>query len=412
MMKKKRWKVICPAVIIAAGLILVWKLYIWQYRKLNTVSNWNAALEQAEINSDVPTYGRSAAILNVAIFDAVNGIRRQYKPYKITSTAPVGANAESAADEAAYTVAISLYPDQKSTFNKLLFFDLSRISANPISIFLGMNWGRYVANEILEWRKNDNLNEAIAPYVGSNKAGKWRPVDGEESGDHPEHADLVTFGVKYANQFLPGPPPSITSVTYKNDLDLSRKFGGIISKCRTEEQTANAQFLSDNIYYRWNRIARNFVNDHVSIEDSARIFAILDIATSDAGITTWKAKYTYGFWRPETAIINDDNSEDRNWSPLIFTPNHPEYVCNHCSVSGAASTVLTHFFGNTKFSDSSMAVPGQTQAYSSFTALENDVEDARLYGGVHFRNSTVVGDTLGRRIGQYILANKLTPRRH
>jgi hypothetical protein len=288
---------------------------------------------------------------------------------------------------------------------------LGRISATNDSVRSGRDWGKRVAGEILKWRDTDGADGKVTPYLGSNIAGKWRPVDGQVSGDHPEHADITTFGVKDSNQFLPDPPPNLISSTYIANLAQIRKFGGINSKYRTQEQTSNAEFLSDNIYLRWNRVARRFVNDHVDLEDSARIFAVLDIASADAGITTWKAKYTYGFWRPETAITNDKNDADPHWMSLVLTPNHPEYVCNHCSVSGAASVVLTHFFGNVGFTDTSYASPGLTRNYRSFADLEGDVKQARLYGGVHFWNSITTGDAVGANIGRYVLTNKLTPQR-
>jgi len=348
-----------------------------------------------------PSDGRSAAILQVAVYDAVNGIVHRYQPYRITKRAPTGADPESAADAAAYTILLWLYPDHKQYLYQRFKSDLKKINASSAKVQLGSDWGRYVAEQIIKWREKDGDDRLTPAYTGSEEAGKWRPVDGQFCGDRPGHADIETFAVQSAYQFLPGPPPNLNSAIYAKDLDEVRMLGVFNSTVRTAEQTQNAEFLSDNIYIRWNRIARRFINNNVDIEDSARIFALLDIACADAGITTWKTKYTYGFWRPETAIVNDSKDPDRDWIPLVPTPNHPEYVCNHCSVSGAAAIILTHYFGKVGFTDISFAQPGVTRYYSSFSTLEEDVKSARLYGGVHFRNSINIGGRLGERIAQY-----------
>ena len=399
---------------ISIALLLIFAISYWcgQSHEVNdnAVSEWNYALEQAEMGGTVPIDGRSAAILQVAVYDAVNGIFRRYQPYRIKELAPVGANAESAADVAAYTIIVAIYPEQKTSLDQRLSDDLKKVRAPTASVASGCAWGKHVAQIILKWRHDDGNNRVVSPYIGSLKVGMWRPVDGQPFGDHPGHANIETFGVKDAKQFLPGPPPALNSSLYTTDVAQVRVLGGADSTVRTFDQTENAQFLSDSVYLRWNRVARQFVNSNVDLEDSARIFALLDISCADAGITTWKAKYTYGYWRPQTAIINARNSPDVNWRSLIPTPNHPEYVCNHCSVSGAASVVLTNFFGNVPFTDISTAQPGVTRRYASFDDLAENVKLARLYGGVHYWNSITVGDRLGKQIGRYVLAHDLRHR--
>lgn len=218
------------------------------------------------------------------------------------------------------------------------------------------------------------------------------------------------------SQFRPGPPPTLDSETWTRDVNEIRDLGGRNSAARTPEQTTIGRFWflvgprTFNPIVRQAAIAKN-----MDIVDCARLFALASIAGNDALVAVFDAKYQYNFWRPITAIRNADITQnaatprDESWLPLGDTPMHPEYPCAHCIVSAAVSTVLRNFVGDEfgEFSLTSPTAPGVVRKWSRLQDYSDEVANARIYAGFHYRFSTEVGKDMGKKIGELTVATQL-----
>jgi hypothetical protein len=195
-------------------------------------------------------------------------------------------------------------------------------------------------------------------------------------------------------------------------------MGSLSSSIRTADQTLAAQFWNASTpAYFWDTLAiAQGAQRHYTLSENARLLALVNVAIADAAIACWEAKYHYVFWRPVTAIPladtdgNPDTTADPSWTPLLTTPAFPEYPSGHSSVSGAAVTVLASYFGNgTSFSMDSDVLLGVTRTFSSFPAALSEIQDARVFGGIHFRTACVDAQATGTAVANYILANALQP---
>ena len=213
------------------------------------------------------------------------------------------------------------------------------------------------------------------------------------------------------SQFLPGPPPALTSATYTQSFDETKAMGSATSSTRTAYQTQTAQFYgTDTPAAIWNRVADDLaVSNHLTLTVNARLLARMNVALADAVIAIWNAKNYYDTWRPITAIQqaatdgNPDTAPDPTWSPLLPTPQFQEYPAGHPGVSNSALSVLASFYGDdTSFTVTSARVPGVTRAYTTFSAATQDVADARVFGGMHFRFSCDTAIQMGGEIANYV----------
>jgi hypothetical protein len=280
----------------------------------------------------------------------------------------------------------------------------------------GLAWGQYVASRIWAWRRTDGFTTVLAPFLGGTDPGEWRPTPPAFApGSAPQVASMTTWAVESHSQFRPGGPPALDSDQYAADFNEIKLMGSAHSSARTADQTQFSIFWNGNTIGFWNRTALQVAAPlDFSLVENARLLAFLNLALADASICCWDAKYTYLFWRPITAIAladtdgNDATTADPAWTPLLVTPPFPEYPSNHASATGAAAAVLAAFFGNqTAFSVTSETLPGVTRYFSSFSQATDELDDARIFGGIHFRNSCIVGRALGNQVGQYILAHSL-----
>jgi hypothetical protein len=281
----------------------------------------------------------------------------------------------------------------------------------------GLAWGQFVADSILAWRSTDGFTPAPPPYLGSNDVGKWRPTPPAfASGAVPQFATMAPWGILSPDQFRPAGPPALSSEQYLRDFNETKLMGSATSLFRNPDQTDACRFwesTSPTIF--WDRAALHLGADRgLELSDNARLFAMLNLAIADALISCWDAKYHYEFWRPVTAIPladtdgNPDTISDPAWTPLLPTPAHPEYVSGHSSSSGAATTVLASFFGDeTPFTLESPAAPGWVRSYPSFSAAMDELADARVFAGFHFRTACEEGKTLGSNVASYILNNRM-----
>ena len=285
----------------------------------------------------------------------------------------------------------------------------------------GVAWGGFVADQILAWRATDGADAVVSPPVGGTP-GAWVPTPpGFAPYLLPQWGMVVPFGMASGDQFRPNGPPRLDSATWAENYHEVQALGAAFGSSRTPEQSAIAQFWADGAGTEtppghWNHIAQGVVAmTGTTLDASARLFALLNIAMADAAICAWDAKYTYNFWRPVTAIrlgdtdAHPDTAPDPNWSSFIVTPPFPDYVSGHSAFSAAAAMVLMLFYGSDDipFTTGSDAMPGVFRSFPSFSAAAVEAAWSRIYGGIHFRFASQDGLTAGARIGHWTFVNYL-----
>ena len=384
------------------------------------VTDWNRImLESARAANVSPVVTtRVAAIVQSAVYDAINGIERRYAPIRVQPSAVPGASRAGAVVQAAYATLLKIFPAQQSLLDTKRAASLAAISTaaaegNSQSIVHGIEWGQHVADEIWAWRSTDGFTPAPAPFLGGSAPGQWRPTPPAfASGAVPQFAYMTPWAIASNSQFRPAGPPALGSDQYLEDFNEVKLMGSASSPSRTTDQTQYATFWdSSNPSYFWNQAAVSISSErHLTLLDNARLLGLLNVAVADAAIACWDAKYTYVFWRPITAIQladTDSNSgtvADANWTPLLPTHPHPEYPSAHSCNSSAAATVLANYFGdNTAFVLDSPGMPGVTRFFPSFSAAIEEVANARVFAGIHFRTACKDGVQLGSSVANYVI---------
>jgi membrane-associated phospholipid phosphatase len=409
-------------IIVAAGIGCA-ALVLSSSSRADMVTDWN---ETAEVvirasTPSPPIQIRALAIVNAAIYDAVNGIAGTYQPYFVTDPAPRGARKEAAAAQAAFTALLGLFPGQAGLLEEKLAESLASIPGDrgrSQSIARGQAWGEHVAQAVLAWRATDGLSTVVPPYFGGFAPGQWRSIpDGTVPGALPQYAMLVPFTMSNSSQFRPGPPPALESPQYAADVNEVKAIGRFDSAIRTETQTQLSLLWAASTPLEENAVARSVVPRGYALADTARFFALINFAACDGMIAGFDAKYHYGFWRPFHAIRladtdgNPATEPDPSWTSLIPAPNHPEYISTHSTVTGATMRVLALLLGNqTPFTLSSPALPGVTVTYQSFSDAAVEVGLSRIWGGIHFRTACEVGRAVGESIADQAVTNYLLPR--
>ncbi len=386
----------------------------------DVVTRWNqvmiAGLEAAAVPP--PPAARIGAIVQASVFDAVNGIDRRFGFYHVAPAAPPGASRAAAAASAAYTALVALIPAQKPLFDAQLAATLTQISGNPSDpgppVQRGLAWGQTVASDILAWRATDGFNAVPPPYTVGSAPGDWQPTPPAFLGPPQaplfrQFATMAPFALTVPGQFLPPGPPPLSSPHYARDLAEVASLGSADSTTRTPEQTQTANFWQDDTpAAMWNRVADQLAETRpASLVQNARLLALMNIALADATIAIWNAKNTYDSWRPVTAIRA---TSDPAWTPLLPTPAFQEYPSAHSGVSSAAASVLAAFYGNaTRFTVLSYGLPGVQRDFSSLSAAVQQVENARIYAGFHFRFSCTDGAVLGAQVARYVIRTLMHP---
>ncbi len=407
--------------------------------KDDAVLTWNQILLNAIATGKTapPVASRAMAMVETAVFDAVNNIDHKYQNYAITEAAPVATTAEakaieaeSAAVEAAYTVLSSLFSSQKATFDAARTTSLATIADGQAKSD-GLTFGKGIADKVIAARANDGSTLKVAYTFGTNP-GDWQPTavvtnpDGTTSAAPavlPQWGNVKTFGIPQSDIInnRPAPPPALTSAQYATELNQVKDLGAANSTTRTADQTEIAKFWSDGGGTftppgHWNQIAQDVARDKFnSLIDNARLFATLDVAEADAAICCWDTKYADSRWRPITAIQNADKdgnastTADSTWTPLLTTPMFPTYTSGHSTFSGAAAAVLTSFYGdNYAFSTTSPGLADVTRSFTSFTQAADEAGMSRIYGGIHFMSDNTAGLAAGKMLATYITKNLFT----
>jgi membrane-associated phospholipid phosphatase len=405
--------------LILATLVLVMASTL---RAQDVVTYWNKVMLAtiAAGGTDPITSTRTAAIVQAAVFDAVNGIERKYTPIHANVPKPDGASESAAVIESSYSTLAALYPEQRQALKAERNKSLAKLDVGHDALKAGREFGALVAADILTWRSTDGFDQELPVYLGGTNIGQWRPTPPDfRPGALPQVATMVPWSIQSPSQFHPAGPPSLTGSEYAAAYNEVKTMGSADNSPRTPDQTLLAIFWAGNTPAFWNRIAGSVINDHpgLSLIRKARVFALLNIAMADAAIACWDAKYRYQFWRPITAISladvdgNPDTDVDFSWTPLLgVTPSHPEYVSGHSTVSAAGAVVLAHFFGdNTAFAIDSERIPGALRSFSSFSQAVLEVNDARVFAGIHFRTSCLDGNALGTKVAFFVMQQAMRP---
>ncbi len=393
-----------------------------QYLSGDAVIEWNQILLDA-VRTDrtaPPIASRDMAIVHTAIFDAVNSIDRQYAPYATSVVVHPRASKEAAAVSAAYETLISIFPAQKATFDAKYAAALAAIPDGKAETD-GVNAGKAVASQILSLRATDGSSTTVT-YTPGTDPGDWRPTPpGLQSAVLPQWPNVHPWAMTSGSQFRPVALPALTSVAYATALNEVKTIGSATSTTRTADQTAIAKFWANGGGTatppgHWNVVAQIVAEDrHNSLEENARLFAMLNIGLADAAIASWDAKYATNFWRPITAIQSADTDNnaatvaDPSWTPLLTTPAFPTYTSGHSTFSGAAAAVLKGFFGTDRvhFVLPSEAAGLASRTFTSFSQAAVESGISRIYGGIHFSFDNVAGLDAGERLGQLVVRNFL-----
>jgi PAP2 superfamily len=385
--------------------------------RADVVTDWNnAALDAIRAgNTAPPIASRSLAILHVSIYDAVNGIARTHERYLVPSAVPASASRPAAASAAAHQALVNLFPARASNFDALHAAILATIPNHPQKT-AGIVWGEFVASQILAARANDGSNAIVQPPGGSGP-GVWVPTPPAFLPYLlPQWGFVIPFAMSSSSQFRPPGPPSLDSQRYATDYEEVKELGAAVGSTRTEDQTEIALFWADGAGTEtppghWNSIAQIIgAARGTTLEENARLFALLNIAMADAAICSWDAKYTYHFWRPVTAIAFAE--PQLMWMSFIATPPFPDYTSGHSTFSAAAATVLPLFFGteDLPFTTGSDFLPGVFRSFSTCQDAAEEAALSRIYGGIHFRSASEDGLQAGSSIGEWTAAHYLLPK--
>ena len=397
--------------VLSTDMVLRWNEALW------------TALETANIASGTINT-RMAAMVQAAVYDAVNSIAQTYTPYLADIPAPAGASPEAAAATAAHDTLLAFFPTQATMLDLELKASLQGIKDGDAKT-AGIQVGQKAAQNILATRANDGSDKVVS-YVPGTNPGDWQPTPPAFApAAAPQWPQVTPFCLQSGSQFRVPPPPALTSPEYTAAFNLAKDLGAFDSTTRTPDQTESAMFwqalyAAPSSYLGMvNQIAEQVtVARGNSLVDNARLFALLNLSLADDLIACWDSKYTYNFWRPVTAIRaadtegNPDTEADPNWTPLMATPAHPSYPSAHSTQLGSFVTLLDFFFGTDAipFSVSYMGLPGVTRSYDSFSAAANEGELSRIWVGFHWSFDITAGDALGQSVGTYIVQNFLLPR--
>jgi hypothetical protein len=393
----------------AAALALV---VIAAAARADAVIEWNEVMQRSVERVDPYMQVRTSVITHLAIFDAVNSIEGDYEPYLARIDAPKRASAEAAAIAAAHRALSALHPDQAASLDERRKQDLSRIPDGPAKD-AGIQVGIAAADAILAKRAEDGSNVEV-PYEPGTQPGEWRPTPPDFTpAFRPGMGRVVPFTSCSTSQFRPEPPPTLDSASYARDLAEVRKGGDVNSPTRTRYQTDIARFyaVTDAVQLYYPAARQVSRAQRKTLSQNARIFALLGMAMFDAAISVFEAKYHYNYWRPVTAI---HAAGEPDWVPLVFTPPFPGYPSGHAGFGAAARVVLENVFGRSGhfIRLTNPLVPDVILRYTRWKQITTDVDDARVFGGVHFRFDQVAAASQGQFVGEYVLQRYLRPRRH
>ncbi|HYC70277.1 MAG TPA: phosphatase PAP2 family protein [Opitutaceae bacterium] len=394
----------------------------------NPVLYWNEqALNAIRLaRTPPPIASLHLATFHAAIHDAVNGLaptHRGWLPAPIA--APVGADVDAAIAGAAHTVLLTLWGQAANPQNFRAAFDaaLADLPDSPAKAD-GILYGRRVAEAVMAARAKSGAGQPAAGVFTSSEPGRWRETPpGFRPAVLPGHAKVTPFVMTSPDQFRAPPPPPVDSKEHAEEIAYVARFGARDGSERTEYQTLTAPFWADDLGSatppgHWNVIAQDLARrNRLGTAESARLFALLNFACADGGISCWDTKFHYRSWRPETAIrevtlaVNAHAKPVPDFIPLMSSPAFPGYTSGHSTFSAAASRILELWFGtdDIEFTTTSDGLPGAVRTYRKLSEARAEVGMSRVWAGIHFMSDNLAGQAAGLQIADFVFANALQP---
>jgi hypothetical protein len=420
-----------PLLIAPALFVLVSPTVV----RANAVADWNLIASNAIVvtaGQPPPVSVLHFAMVQGAVYDAVNAIDRGYQPYLVQPPSNPTDSKEAAAATAAFRVLVGIFPGQAGTLQPIYDAYIEALPDNPPgSKAAGITVGEATASAMLINRMNDGrFGPAPTPYPSPRPPGVWRPTPPNFANDPaPWVGNVRPFILPSATMFRTDGPNPLTSEAYAEDFSEIKEVGSLTSITRTPDQTDSAIWWQDQAMALWNRIFRTLAaSQNLDIVQSARLFAMENLAAADALIGCWNDKYYYWFWRPITAIREADTDgnpateADPTWLPLfdpstpvcnpppLFTPPFPDHPSGHTSATGAFVQTLQNFFGTDKISFSAFSNKScTTRSFDRFSDALKEVIDARVWAGIHFRTADVQGAVLGNKVAHYLKKHYFQP---
>jgi len=392
--------------------------------KADVVLDWNViAVNTAVTNGQNPfAQARYAAIVQLAVFESVNAITGEYHPYLGTIVAPPGACPEAAAIQAAYHVLNTYFPMSASTLAAERAKSLASIPDGQAKTD-GIATGDAAALAMIALRANDGSSPAQFKIPGAPVPGEWQAtpscpiVNGIAVGTGFQWQNITPFGISSVREYLLDPPPVLTSHEYAKTYNEVMTVGSIDSTERPQDRANVALFYAASSPTQvFNQAVQQVAQERWhSLTENARALAVMNMAVNDSLVASFFNKYHYNFWRPETAIHAGDTDRNRktdpdpSFAPFVTTPCFPSYPSNHGSAANGGAEVLRRIYGEGGhfMTLSNPAVPNIVLQYNTFDQITDDISDARVYGGIHFRTDQVAGERLGKAIGKAVYKNNL-----
>ena len=419
-------RVIAGVAMLAVGLSSP-TLCLGSTENPDQVLEWNQIFIDTLIatNTANSSSQRLGAIVHTAIFDAYNGINRRYTPIVVDnvdddgeSVVPRGASRRAAVIAAAYTALVALFPSRETQLSGRYAASLAALSDDGgdggKSVERGIAWGTHVAQTVIAWRAADGFSATYPSFTGGTAVGQWRPISPATAMSAQGLAFTAPFVVESNEQFRPGPPRTLGSATYTADIDAVKALGRRTGSTRSDAQTTLAPFWEGNASVHWNQAANQIARaNNLSMADTNRLLAVLNVAMADTALTIWSAKRHYGAnatevtWRPLTAITLAETDgiaatvSDPDWLPLVATPSHPEYPAGHPALNGAAATVLLRHVPDAQTFKLTTSGLGD-QTYTRISQAREDGNNARIWGGMHYPSTVTISDGAGEAIARYV----------
>ena len=394
----------------------------------DVVTDWNAVTvlyvsTGGPGTPQVPPVGRGGppglldiALVHLAMHDAIQAIERKFEPYHYSPRGKFG-NPAAAAAAAAHRVLVLLYPGQQGPLDT---FYNNYLASHGLAGDPGIEVGEAAGAALHANHYRPTL--AVDPFIGGPEIGEWRPVPPTGATTPMGFQFLAVtepFALKRQSQFRPPSPPPLKSHQYAREYDEVKKRGNAAAHPNSE--TDLGRFWSGNFFAQWNEALRQIADARITdIGDSARLFALANVAAADAAITVWDSKIHYNFWRPYTAIREGDNdgnprtAGDVTWLPLLATPNYPDYSSGANGVTGAFTTLARLFFRTDEVSfsvkNTSSLVIDQEREFTRFSQAAEEVVDARIILGIHFRSADEAARVQGSRVAHWTFRKILRPR--
>jgi hypothetical protein len=391
----------------------------------DVLNDWNVIAQDQALALRPTAHGqtRGIAMVQGAVYDAVNALRPKYRPYVLDlaelHARPFGSRKAAIATAAHHVLVEIVAPAQVAGLDSAYTATLAAIPNGRVKKE-GVRVGAAAAAAMLAARHDDGFMAPFSFVIGSDP-GDWRPLTPTALDPDAWVGNLRPFLLESPSQFRSAGPNALTSAAYAEEFAEVKEIGALNSSTRTADQTTAAIFWQAPPAALWNRLARDLSAEHdISVAKEARLLAMINLAAADGAIACWNEKYYWNFWRPRAAIQEadtDGNSAtvaDPAWEPLfhpstattppLITPPFPEHPSGHGCVSGAVLHTFRTFFGTNEvaFDVHSGRFPGQPRHFGRFTRALEEIIDARVWGGIHFRTADVQGAVIGKRVARYM----------